>query len=242
MMQLRSSALAGDPVHARLKATGSAPPNLAPPLPNAAWIPRLEGKKRKNKKRGKKKRGGAAVVASKVPIPAVVQPAAPADTDAATKRPLLLGEVDFPSLLDKHVEWETPLEEQDEDASGEEQTTSSKNGVSDVASTATTTSSSSSLLPIKQTTTVVGGYAAALLKSPVPLPSINAQASGVAVAAAVAVAADVAARRVDTVASKSSVAPNGKRREEPAVGPATVTKVSPWGGPRSFVDVCKSLV
>jgi hypothetical protein len=228
MMQLRSSTLAGHPVHARLKSSATAPVDgggriWLPTMPwespagslqvsTAATVP----KKKKTRSRGKRKKktvsssGDAAVkalenVSELSAVPIQVQAS--------------LSEDDFPTLLDNHVEWETPLEEHEDVNNKEEESdskSSSKN-LSDMASTATTSSCSSS-------TTL--GYAAALRK---------------AIANPTAVAAPS-----NTVSKEIVMPPTGKRKEEESptlpVASAVLPAVKPakWGGGRSFVDVLRT--
>jgi hypothetical protein len=230
MMQLRSSTLAGNPVHARLKSSVTAPVDGGgrswfPTMPWASPVGALQvstaetaslPKKKKTRSRGKRKKktvsssGDAAVkalenVSELSAVPIQVQAS--------------LSEDDFPTLLDNHVEWETPLEEHEDVNNKEEESdskSSSKN-LSDMASTATTSSCSSS-------TTL--GYAAALRK---------------AIANPTAVAAPS-----NTVSKEIVMPPTGKRKEEESptlpVASAVLPAVKPakWGGGRSFVDVLRT--
>jgi hypothetical protein len=137
-----------------------------------------------------------------------------------------LSEDDFPTLLDNHVEWETPLEEQEDINKKEEESDSkaSSKNLSDMASTATTTSTSSSSID-KQRTTL--GYAAALRKAIVN-PTVSAPSSS----------------KLNAVSKEFTVHPTGKRREESSTQPVIpavlpVAKPAKWGGTRSFVDVLR---
>jgi hypothetical protein len=236
MMQLRSSTLAGHPVHARLKSSVTVPVDgggriWLPSMPWASPAGSLQDptaavaplpKKKKTRSRGKRKKktlsssGDAAVKA----LENVAElSATPIQVRAH------LSEDDFPTLLDDHVEWETPLEEHEDVNNKEEESdskSSSKN-LSDMASTATTSSCSSS-------TTL--GYAAALRKA-------------IATPTAVAAPSSSSSSKTNAVSKEIVMAPTGKRKEESStlpVAPAVlpVAKPAKWGGTRSFVDVLRT--
>lgn len=229
MMQLRSSTLADYPVHARLKSSVTAPVDGGGKiwLPNKPWASPVGslaavGKKKKTRTRGKRKK--KTVSSQGATEVRVLEKVAEISAVLVQVQQPSLSEDDFPTLLDNHVEWETPLEEQEDVNNKEEESeskSSSKN-LSDMASTATTASSSSSSID-KQRTTATLGYAAALRK---------------AIANPTAVAAP-------SVSKEISIPPTDQRNEESSTLPVTpdvipVVNPAKWVSGRSFVDILRT--
>jgi hypothetical protein len=190
-------------------------------------------KKKKTRSRGKRKKKTTVLSADGAEVKVTpVESVAEHSVAPPIEATLSLGEDDFPTLLDNHVEWETPLEEQEDVHDVEEEESASKSSLrnlSDVASTATTTSTSSSSLD-KQRTKV--GYAAALRKA-IADPDV-----------AVAVAAP-SSSKMNAVSKEFVMPPTGKRKEETSADPVAtavlpVAKPAQWGGTRSFVDVLRT--
>jgi hypothetical protein len=205
--------------------------------PGMLWTPPTGTlKKKKCRSRGKKKKFVNGVSTSRaVSVNKVVVN----NINVNSQLPSL-GQDDFPTLMDKQVEWETPLEEQEDTdvndtdavAAEEESESKSNKNLSDVASIASTTSSSSSSLGKQKTgtTMTLAGYAAAL-RNTIVNPVVHVDAP------------------LKSATSEIAMRPAGKRKEEPskpvvtvAVAPAVVpaVKPSPWGGSRSFVDVLRT--
>jgi hypothetical protein len=233
MMQLQSSTLAGHPVHARLKSSATAPLDgggriWLPTMPWASTTVSLQvstaslPKKKKTRSRGKRKKktvSSSSDAAVKAVENVADLPTVPIQVEAS------LSEDDYPTLLDNHVEWETPLEKHEYVNNKEEESgskSSSKN-LSDMASTATTSSCSSS-------TTL--GYAAALRKAIANPDDVAAPSSS--------------SSKTNTVSKEIVIPPTGKREEEGspthAVAPAVLSAAKPaeCGGTRSFVDVLRT--
>jgi hypothetical protein len=234
VMQLRSSTLAGHPVHARVKSSTTAPVDKLPwtsqsgarpfePFEALTLAEASLPKKKKTRSRGKRKKKTVSADGTELVKATPVESVAEHSAMLPVQSSLSLGEDEFPTLLDNHVEWETPLEEQEEDVNDVEEESASKS-----ASTATTTSTSSSSLD-KQRTKV--GYAAALRKA-----VVNPD---------VAVVAPSSSSKMNAVSKEFVMPPTGKRKEEPSiihpVAPAVlpVAKPAQWGGTRSFVDVLR---
>jgi hypothetical protein len=238
VMQLRSSTLVGHPVHARLKSTVIAPVDRGVRvwLPTVPWMSPAGAeavsslpKKKKTRSRGKRKKKGQTVSSSEGTEVKALENVAELSA-LSIQVQASLSEDDFPTLLDNHVEWETPLEEHEDVNNKEEEESDSKSSsknLSDMASTATTTSTSSSSVD-KQKATL--GYAAALRKA-IANPDVVAAPS-------------LSSSKTNAVSKEITVPPTGKRNEESPTHPVAsavlpVVQPAKWGGGRSFVDVLR---
>jgi hypothetical protein len=240
VMQLRSSTLAGHPVHARLKSSVTAPVDRGGRiwLPTMPWMSSAGAasaslqvslpKKKKTRSRGKRKK--KTVSSSEGTEVKALENVAEISA-LSIQVQASLSEDDFPTLLDNHVEWETPIEEHEDVNNKEEEESDSKSSsknLSDMASTATTTSTSSSSVD-KQKTTL--GYAAALRKA-IADPTAVADPSS-------------SSSKTNAVSKEIVVTPTDKRNQESPTHPvasAVLPAVEPvkWGGGRSFVNVLRT--
>jgi hypothetical protein len=215
VMQLRSSTLAGHPVHARVKSSTTAPVDKLPwtsqsgarpfePFEALTLAEASLPKKKKTRSRGKRKKKTVSADGTEVkvtPVESVAEHSAMLPVQSS----LSLGEDEFPTLLDNHVEWETPLEEQEDVNDVEEEESASKS-----ASTATTTSTTSSPLD-KQRRRL--RYAAASRKAIVNLD------------VAVAAPSSSSSSKMNAVSKEFVMPPTGKRKEESSTHPVTTPAV-----------------
>lgn len=244
MMHIRSQSLRGHHVHARLKASATAPFDAAPPATIFSGYPAAieqvspstqKKKKKKQQQRKKSKKGNSSKKQH--------QKQSQMEFETMSTPPSL-GEEDFPTLQDKKVEWDTmPVghtmhknksESFDEDAEDDgENRPSSTKSLSDAASTATTTSSS--LDSVRKIT--LGGYAAALRKAPSPT-TITETPKPVESPQEAPQKTAQKKRRAGESKKVSSGKLTNPHRDESLTATVVVTPPT-WGRGRSFADIVR---